>query len=90
MEKDFEEINEYTFRVDGSIRIEEVNEETGFGLPPGDYETIAGFVLGLLGHIPKVGEQTRYENLKLVVTRMRGVKIAEILITREEHAAAAR
>jgi putative hemolysin len=90
MEKDFEEINEYTFRVDGSIRIEEVNEETGFGLPPGDYETIAGFVLGLLGHIPKVGEQTRYKNLKLVVTRMRGVKIAEILITREEHAAAAR
>jgi putative hemolysin len=90
MEKDFEEINEYTFRVDGSMRIEEVNEETGFGLPPGDYETIAGFVLGLLGHIPKVGEQTRYKNLKLVVTQMRGVKIEEILITREEHAAAAR
>ncbi len=90
MEKDFEEINEYTFQVDGSMRIEEVNEETGFGLPPGDYETIAGFVLGLLGHIPKVSEQTRYKNLKLVVTRMRGVKIEEILITREEHAAAAR
>ncbi len=90
MEKDFEEINEYTFQVDGSMRIEEVNEETGFRLPPGDYETIAGFVLGLLGHIPKVGEQTRYKNLKLVVTRMGGVKIEEILITREEHAAAAR
>lgn len=88
--KDFEEINEYTFQVDGSMRIEEVNEETGFGLPPGDYETIAGFVLSLLGHIPKVGEQTRYKNLKLVVTRMRGVKIEGILITREEHAAAAR
>jgi putative hemolysin len=90
MEKDFEEINEYTFQVDGSMRIEEVNEETGFGLPPGDYETIAGFILGLLGHIPKVGEQKGYKNLKLVVTRMRGVKIEEILITREEHAAAAR
>jgi putative hemolysin len=90
MEKDFEEINEYTFQVDGSMRIEEVNEETGFGLPPGDYETIAGFVLCLLGHIPKVGEQTRYKNLKLVVTQMRGVKIEEILITREEDAAATR
>jgi len=90
VEKDFEEINEYTFQVDGSMRIEDVNEETGFEIPVGDYETIAGFILSRLGHIPKVGEQIKYKNLKLVVTRMRGVKVEEVLITREEHAAAAR
>jgi putative hemolysin len=89
-QKDFEEINEYTFQVDGSMRIESVNEETGFELPPGDYETIAGFMLNRLGRIPKIGDQVRYKNLKLVVTKMRGVKIEEILITKEEHAAAAR
>ncbi len=90
IEKDFEEINEYTFQVDGSMRLDDLKEETGFELPPGDYETIAGFMLNRLGHIPKSGEQIRYKNLKLVVTRMRGVKIEEVLITREEHAAAPR
>ena len=86
-EKDFEIINEYTFQVDGSMRLDEVNEEMDLELPPGDYETVAGFVLSRLGHIPRQGEQLRYKNLKLVVTTMKNVKIEEILITREGHAA---
>lgn len=83
VEKDYEIINEYTFQVDGGMRIEEVNEEMQLDLPEGDYETVAGFVLNLLGHIPKQGEQLRYKGLKLVVTKMRGVKIEEILLTKE-------
>jgi len=86
IESEFEVIDEYTFQIDGSMRIEEVNEEMKLGLPEGDYETVAGFVLSRLGHIPKQGEQLRYKGLKLVVTKMRGVKIEEIMITREEHA----
>ncbi len=82
-EKEYEAINEYTFQIDGSMRIEEANEEMGLELPEGDYETVAGFILHLLGHIPKQGEQLRYKDLKLVVTRMRGLKIEEILLTKE-------
>ena len=89
VEKDYEAINEYTFQIDGSMRIEEVNEEMGLGLPIGDYETVAGFILDLLGHIPKQGEQLRYKGLKLVITKMRGMKIEEILLTKEKHAASA-
>jgi len=87
IEKDYEIINEYTFQIDGGMRIEEVNEEMGLELPEGDYETVAGFMLSLLGHIPKQGEQLRYKSLKLVITKMRGVKIEEILLTKEKHAA---
>ncbi|HEY50928.1 MAG TPA: HlyC/CorC family transporter, partial [Dehalococcoidia bacterium] len=86
VEKDFEVINEYTFQVDGSMRIEEVNEEMELDLPEGDYETVAGFVLYLLGHIPKQNEQLRYKGLKLVVTEMRGRKIEKILLTKEKQA----
>ena len=85
-EKDFEVINEYTFQVDGSMRIEEVNEEMELDLPEGDYETVAGFVLCLLGHIPKQNEQLRYRGLKLVITEMRGRKIEKILLTKEKPA----
>lgn len=84
-EKDYEVINEYTFQVDGGMRIDEANDEMGLQLPESEeYETVAGFVLHLLGHIPKRGEQLRYKGLKLVITEMKGVKIEEILVTREK------
>jgi putative hemolysin len=86
-EKDFEIINDYTFQIDGGMRIEDVNEEMHLGLPEGDYETVAGFVLKLLAHIPRTGEQIRYKDLKLAITRMTGMKVEEILVTKEKHAA---
>jgi len=89
VEKEYEVINEYTFQIDGGMRIEEANEEMDLELPEGDYETVAGFVLNLLGRIPKPNEQLRYKGLKLVITEMRGVKIEKILLTKERHAASA-
>ena len=85
VEKEYEAINEYTFQVDGSMRIEEANEEMELELPEGeDYETVAGFILNLLGHIPKRGEQLKYKGLKIVITKMRGLKIEEVLLTKEK------
>ncbi|MCJ7744260.1 MAG: hemolysin family protein [Dehalococcoidales bacterium] len=83
-EKDYEVIDEYTFQIDGGMRVEEANEEMGLNLPEGDYETVAGFVLHLLGRIPKQGEQLKYRDFKLVITKMSGVKIEEVLVTREK------
>lgn len=83
-ERDFEIIDEYTFQIDGGMRVEEVDEEMGLGLPEGDYETVAGFILHLLHRIPKQGEQIKYKNLKIVITRMSGVKIEEVMVTKEK------
>jgi len=82
-DKEFETIDATTSQVDGSMRVEEVNEQLGLELPSGEYETMAGFVLNLLGHIPKEGEQIKYNRLKLVITGMRGRKIEKILMTKE-------
>ena len=89
VEKDYEAINAYTFEIDGGMRIEEANEEMNLALPEGDYETVAGFALSLLRHVPRPNEQIRYQDMKLVVTEMRGVKIDKILLTKEGHAASA-
>jgi putative hemolysin len=87
IEKDYEVINEHTFQIDGSMRIEEANEEMGLNLPEGeDYETVAGLILSLLGHIPKPNEKLRYRGLKIVITEMKGLKIEKILLTREQQA----
>ncbi len=89
IEKEYETISENTFQIDGGMRVEEANEEMDLDIPTDDYETVAGFVLDLLGHIPKQGEQLRYKGLKIVITEMRGMKIEKILLTKERHAATA-
>jgi len=86
IEKEYETLNEHTFSIDGRMRIEEANEEMGLELPTGDYETVAGFILNLLGHIPKRGQKIKYKDLQLVITEMKGLKIEKILVTKERYA----
>ncbi|MFC1872955.1 hemolysin family protein [Chloroflexota bacterium] len=88
VEKDYEIINEYTYQVDGSMRVEDANEEMALDLPDGGYETVAGFLLHLLGHIPERNEQVRYKGLKIVITEMKSLKIETILITKIQQQAA--
>jgi CBS domain containing-hemolysin-like protein len=45
-----------TWLVDGVLREDELADVTGFRLPEGPYETLAGFVMARLGHIPVAGE----------------------------------
>jgi CBS domain containing-hemolysin-like protein len=44
------------WQVSGLMRIDEVDTETPFRAPEGEYETIGGLVLQELGHIPVEGE----------------------------------
>jgi len=84
IEKDYAVINENTFQIDGGMHIYEANEEMELDLPEGDdYETVAGFLLTLLGHIPVRHEQVRYSGLKIMVTEMKGQKIEKVLVTRQ-------
>lgn len=87
--KSFEIVGENSFQIDGEMKIEDANEKLDLGIPEGPYETVAGFVLSLLGHIPKEGEQLRYDKLKMAVTSMKGLKIERILVTKERDAAIA-
>ncbi len=87
-EKDFVVTGDSTFQLDGGFRIEEANQELMLNLPSGDYETVAGFILKHLGRIPKQGEHFRYQDLKFVITEMRGMKIERVMVTREKSIAA--
>lgn len=81
--KTYETISENSFQIDGGMRLDDANEKLDLDLPEGEYETVAGLVLSLLGRIPGEGEQLRFGNLKIVITEMKGVKIGKILITKE-------
>ena len=83
-EKDFIVTGDSTFQLDGGFRVEEANEELKLNLPSGDYETVAGFIFSHLGRIPKQGEHFKYQNLKFVITEMRGMKIEKVIVTKEK------
>jgi len=78
-----EHIDHNTFEIDAGLSVEKANTELGLGLPEADdYQTVAGFVLSQLGHIPHSGEQLSYKGLRLMVTEMQGLRIEKILVTK--------
>jgi putative hemolysin len=64
--------------IDGMTLIDEVNEKLGLNLDDPHYDTIAGFVLGGLGRIPKVGDLIERDGVSLRVESMDGLRIASI------------
>jgi CBS domain containing-hemolysin-like protein len=66
--------------VSGILRPDELEEKTGFVMPDGDYETFAGFLLALLGHIPAQGEHASYEGWEFKVVETQERRISKVLV----------
>lgn len=75
-------IDERTTEVDGSLSVEEAREELGLDIPDGPYNTFAGYVLSMLGHIPKVGESVTVADYRITVAEMRNQKVELLRVTR--------
>ena len=81
-EDEFVTVDEHTFQIDAGMTIHDANDQLALALPEGDYETVAGFVLSHLGHIPKEGEQFTYNGLRVAVTKVLGRKVEVVTVTR--------
>ena len=64
--------------VSGLLRGDEVERATGFAMPEGPYETLAGMVLARLGRIPDVGDELVVDGRRLTVTRRDRHRLAEL------------
>jgi CBS domain containing-hemolysin-like protein len=71
---------EKTFVVDGLLREDEVMEQTGFRLPEGPYETLAGFLLARLGHIPAVGESLEENGWDFTVMQVDRHRVEQVRV----------
>ncbi len=67
--------------VDGLLNLDEFAEQTGLELPEGPYETVAGYLLAALGHLPADGESAEVGGRKLTVTQMDGRRIARLRVS---------
>ena len=62
--------------ISGLARAEEVREVTGFAMPEGDYETIAGFLISEIKRIPNQGETVLIDGWSWEVVEMDARRIA--------------
>jgi putative hemolysin len=67
--------------VDGLLNLDEFAEQTGLELPEGPYETVAGYLLAALGHLPVDGESAEVSGRKLTVTQLDGRRISRLRVS---------
>jgi len=76
--------------VDGLLNLDDFADETGIELPEGPYETVAGYVMSVLGRLPRVGdvveagvavEGNGHLPARLRVTEVDGRRVARLRVS---------
>ncbi|WP_145740070.1 hemolysin family protein [Saccharopolyspora dendranthemae] len=76
-------LSEDSWLISGLLRPDELSEATGFTMPEGDYETVAGLMLWRLGRIPSVDDRLDVDGWRLTVMRMDKHRIAELRLNKQ-------
>ena len=81
-DEDISRVSDNCFTVDGSTPVDEINDLIGFELPEGDYDTIAGYMLAQLEHIPAPNEHPTLKvgGATFTVERVEDRRISKIMI----------
>jgi len=61
VELDYEEIDDNTFKINGNVTIYELKNILNVDIPEGEYETLSGYLIALLGRIPSEDEKPLVE-----------------------------
>lgn len=77
-----ENISDSEFIVDARFHVHDMNEKLGSKIVPetDDYETVGGFILDQLGHVPKVDESIVSEGIRFTVLSADDRKIEKIKV----------
>ncbi len=86
-EHDFESepispLDERTAVVDARISVDDFEDHFGVNLPEGDFDSLGGFMLDQLGHLPAVGEQASWRSLDFIVEAVSENRIQRVRVVR--------
>ena len=70
------------YELSAAMSIQEVNEKLDLTVPEGDYQTLAGYILKQLGHIPNPGDHFYHGELRFEVKTMRRLRIEQVEVRR--------
>ena len=78
--EDIEVIKEDEYLVDGSTKLDLLNEMIGTNIESEDFDSIGGFVIGILDRFPEENEIIEYENLKFIIEKIEKNRIEKMRI----------
>ncbi len=71
-------LDEHKFSLDARADLETINDLTGTTLISEKAETIGGFIINLLGYVPKLGEIISHKNMHFKIKQKRGNSLIRI------------
>jgi putative hemolysin len=78
-------VTEREMTVDGRLPIDELNERFNLDVPESsEYDTVAGWILAELGHIPSPGEEVVSDRHRFIIQSMQQRRVALVKIIRQE------
>ncbi len=79
-----EKMDDGSYIVDAKTNIEDVNGELDIDIPAEEFETIGGYVYGMTGHIPHVGETIHTDSITITVEKVLRQRITKLRIKKSE------
>ena len=76
-------IDDYTLNVSALIDIEDINKKFDLDIPNEDFQTLGGYVFGLLGREPEIGDKVEDRNLVFEVIELDGIKISRVIMRKD-------
>ena len=80
-ENDIIVLTKNQYEVEGSMRLDDVNDALNINLHSDEYDSLGGHIIELLDHFPKIGEIATEGNLIFKVTQMEKNRIQRVQIT---------
>lgn len=69
------------YLVVGSMPISRLNDELEMKVPENEYDTIGGFIFGMLGHVPVQGESVDFDGWRISTELLDGRRIQQVRIS---------
>jgi len=73
-------VKEDEYIVEGSVRIEDINELIGTKIESDEFDSIGGFIIGVLGRFPNISEEIIYSNYRFIIEDIDRNRIKKIRI----------
>ncbi len=76
-------IDDNTLNVSSQMNIDDINEKYDLDIPNEDFQTIGGYVFGLLGREPELNDTVSDKNLAFKVKELDGIRISRVLMKKD-------
>ncbi len=79
-ELQLEMVSPNKLQISGKYNIEDLNQRYELNIPTDEFVTVGGYVFGILGREPEVGDKIEFEDLTLTVAEAEGARIITVTI----------